>query len=104
MLPENVRMIAPRRFVTRACPVCDWRGAAVESSHKPGAADCPWCHAPTETVREEWLFDAEDLRAQAAAYGRIGGLVGGKARAEKLSPKRRAEIARKAALTRWRGR
>lgn len=33
--------------------------------------------------------------------GRSGGLVGGKARAEKLSPKRRKEVAQKAASTRW---
>jgi hypothetical protein len=37
----------------------------------------------------------------AVALGRLGGLKGGKARAEKLSPKRRKEIARKAALARW---
>jgi hypothetical protein len=34
--------------------------------------------------------------------GRQGGLRGGKARAEKLTPERRSEIARKAASTRWR--
>ncbi|OGW43560.1 MAG: RNA-binding protein [Nitrospirae bacterium RBG_13_41_22] len=34
-------------------------------------------------------------------YARKGGLIGGKARAEKLSPKRRKEIARKAAKMRW---
>lgn len=37
----------------------------------------------------------------AVALGRLGGLKGGKARAEKLSPKRRKEIARLAAQTRW---
>ena len=37
----------------------------------------------------------------AVALGRLGGKKGGKARAEKLSPKRRAAIARKAARTRW---
>jgi len=37
----------------------------------------------------------------AAALGRLGGLKGGKARAETLSPERRAEIARAAALKRW---
>jgi hypothetical protein len=36
-----------------------------------------------------------------AAAGRLGGEKGGKARAEKLSPKRRSEIARKAAASRW---
>jgi len=33
--------------------------------------------------------------------GREGGLKGGKARAQKLSPERRSEIARKAAQARW---
>jgi hypothetical protein len=33
--------------------------------------------------------------------GRSGGLKGGKARAEKLSPAKRSEIARKAAQARW---
>jgi hypothetical protein len=38
--------------------------------------------------------------AQARA-GRAGGLKGGKGRAESLSPERRAEIAKKAAASRW---
>ena len=33
--------------------------------------------------------------------GRLGGLIGGKARANSLSPERRTEIARKAAEKRW---
>ncbi len=33
--------------------------------------------------------------------GRNGGLKGGVVRAEKLSPEKRSEIARKAAQTRW---
>ena len=37
----------------------------------------------------------------AVALGRLGGLKGGKARMAKLSPKRRADIARKAAKARW---
>jgi hypothetical protein len=39
--------------------------------------------------------------AAAVELGRMGGLKGGKARAAKLSPERRAEIARKAAAARW---
>jgi hypothetical protein len=35
------------------------------------------------------------------ALGRLGGLKGGKARAQKLTPKRRSAIARKAAGARW---
>ena len=37
----------------------------------------------------------------AVALGRLGGLKGGKARAEKLSSERRKEIAKKAAKKRW---
>lgn len=37
----------------------------------------------------------------AVALGRLGGLKGGKARADKLSPKKRKEIAKKAAEARW---
>ncbi len=37
----------------------------------------------------------------AVALGRLGGLKGGKARANKLTPERRLEIAQKAAQTRW---
>lgn len=37
----------------------------------------------------------------AVELGRRGGLKGGKARAEKLTPEQRSEIARKAAQKRW---
>jgi hypothetical protein len=37
----------------------------------------------------------------AVALGKLGGLKGGKARAAALSPKRRKEIAKKAAAKRW---
>jgi hypothetical protein len=58
------------------------------------------------------LIDAisGDLRAEeqdsnknpnAVALGRLGGLKGGRARAEKLSAKKRKEIAHKAATARW---
>jgi hypothetical protein len=48
---------------------------------------------------------AKKLSEAAAILGRIGGKIGGpkggRARAKKLSPERRREIARKAAQTRW---
>ena len=45
---------------------------------------------------------AEDGKNPAAvALGRLGGKKGGVARAKKLSPERRSEIARKAALARY---
>lgn len=37
----------------------------------------------------------------AVALGRLGGKKGGAARAAKLSPKKRQQIARKAAMRRW---
>ena len=37
----------------------------------------------------------------AVALGRLGGLKGGKARAEKLTPRQRSEIAQIAAQARW---
>ncbi|MFP5261071.1 MAG: histone H1 [Blastocatellia bacterium] len=47
---------------------------------------------------------AEDEPAKnphAVALGRMGGLKGGKARAEKLSARRKKQIAKKAAEARW---
>lgn len=37
----------------------------------------------------------------AVALGKLGGKIGGAARASKLSPRRRSQIARKAAKARW---
>ena len=37
----------------------------------------------------------------AVSLGRRGGLKGGRARADKLTPEQRSEIARKAAAVRW---
>jgi hypothetical protein len=43
----------------------------------------------------------EDKNPAAVELGRLGGKKGGQARAEKLSPERRAEISKKAAAVRW---
>jgi len=43
----------------------------------------------------------EEPETEASKRGRLGGLVGGKARAEKLSATRRRQIAKKAAKSRW---
>lgn len=43
----------------------------------------------------------ESDKGPMSALGRAGGLRGGRARAEKLPPKKRAEIARQAAAARW---
>ncbi len=46
-------------------------------------------------------LSTEGKNPAAVALGRLGGLKGGKARTEKLSPERRKEIAQKAAQARW---
>lgn len=43
----------------------------------------------------------EGKNPHAVALGRLGGLKGGKVRAEKLTKEQRTEIARKAAKMRW---
>jgi len=103
-IPDYNRGVAPfRRFVSRKCTVCEWDGQAVErAGHK---AECPWCHAPTEIVREELLVPIEPGKNPlASALSRLGAARGGRARAERLSASRRREIARAAANARWRGR
>lgn len=49
---------------------------------------------PEETAKGE-------KNPAAVALGRLGGQKGGKARAEALSPAKRAQIAKKAAQARW---
>lgn len=44
---------------------------------------------------------SDEVKAAAAALGRLGGLKGGKARAKILSAKERSEIAKNAAQARW---
>jgi len=43
----------------------------------------------------------KDKNPNAVALGRLGGLKGGRARANKLTAEQRKEIARKAARARW---
>ena len=42
-----------------------------------------------------------DKNPHAVALDRLGGLKGGKVRAERLTPEQRREISKKAATTRW---
>lgn len=53
------------------------------------------------TGEEEDAPKEDNKNPAAVALGRLGGLKGGKARANKLTPERRAEIAKKAAAKRW---
>ena len=54
-----------------------------------------------DTTGEELVPREDGKNPAAVALGRLGGLKGGKARASKLSPEQRKEIARKAAQSRW---
>jgi hypothetical protein len=59
-----------------------------------------------ETIAERSEADSmpeitDEMRAIAAAFGRMGGLKGGPARAAKMTAKKRSESARKAAKARW---
>jgi len=55
--------------------------------------------ATTEELLEKAAQDGKNPAA--VVLGRLGGLKGGKARAKKLSAKRRREIAKNAAQVRW---
>ncbi|HEY2322503.1 MAG TPA: hypothetical protein VGJ82_06515 [Thermoanaerobaculia bacterium] len=57
--------------------------------------------AKHEEPEESLVEITDEMRAAAAAFGRIGGKIGGPARAAALSKKRRSEIAKKAAAARW---
>jgi hypothetical protein len=54
-----------------------------------------------ENTEEEKSLNTDGKNPAAVALGRLGGLKGGKARAKKLSPEQRLEIAKKAAQARW---
>jgi hypothetical protein len=92
------------QVIRRGCTICDWEAQVVETGREDPL--CPWCYGPTERRTVLGLVVPEHLRPgqknpYAASLGRLGGLKGGPARAQKLSAKRRREIAAKAARARW---
>jgi len=56
-------------------------------------------YATTENIQNNTVKSKKNPAA--VALGRLGGLKGGKARAQRLSKNRRSEIAKKAARKRW---
>jgi hypothetical protein len=54
-----------------------------------------------ETSETAPISEERTKNPHAVALGRLGGQKGGKARAEKLTPEQRSEIARKAVQARW---
>lgn len=72
------------------------------SSNPKRPRDLNQLAASIVTAATEGESEVEDKRDPAAVeLGRKGGLKGGKARAEKLTPEQRREIAQKAAAARW---
>jgi hypothetical protein len=59
-------------------------------------ADIATGEVPSDPIMTD---DGRDLGA--VMLGRLGGLKGGRARADSLTPERRSEIARAAAAIRW---
>ena len=89
---------------------CAYTGVMPERSRKKRPADLNRLAASivadaTEDGDEDSERDPYEGKNPAAVeLGRHGGLKGGRARAAKLTPEQRSEIARKAAAARWRGR
>lgn len=54
-----------------------------------------------EPTTQEPEVRSSDKNPAAVALGRLGGLKGGKSRAEKLTSEERSDIAKKAAKARW---
>jgi len=84
---EKKKKKVPTDISQLAKYICD-----ITTTEEPSTIDC--IEEPITEVRVE-------KNPAAVALGRLGGLKGGKARAEKLSPKKRKEIAQKAAKARW---
>jgi hypothetical protein len=57
--------------------------------------------AATGASEDRSTSPEESKNPAAVALGRLGGLKGGRARANQLSPAKRKEIARRAASARW---
>ena len=78
---------------------CDDAREATKATARPKSMGQSVVDLATGAAQEQTPPDTRDPAA--VELGRRGGLVGGKARAEKLSAKKRAAIARKAAKSRW---
>jgi len=71
------------------------------SSKKQAADEVQAAQRTIANIAEKYDPPDSSVSAAAAALGRLGGLKGGPARAAKLSARKRSEIAKKAAVARW---
>jgi len=105
--PADRRAAPPdeaREVVVRRCKVCEWEGEVIGTGGGDNP-DCPSCHGPTERKATQassaGVLAAGKKNPHAAALGRLGGMKGGRARAEALTPIQRRRIASRAARARW---
>jgi len=56
---------------------------------------------PLKPARKTLQFPRKPKNPAAVALGKLGGMKGGRARAAKLTPQKRREIAQRAAKARW---
>ena len=98
---QQTRIVVDAR---RRCLVCDWEEQVTEPEETDVLGPpCNRCRAPTErTAVLAQRVEAVARNLHAAALSQLGARRGGLARAAVLTPKRRREIARAAALARWR--
>ena len=93
---------APQKKSARTLPGEESQNATppTESASAASAVSSDGSAAPTSTQ----IPASQELTKNPAAVslGRLGGLKGGKARAEALTKRERSEAARKAARARWR--
>lgn len=95
---ENCDLFSPPSRVTpdeSVAPV-----GAVEEVDQPAPRAKTRAGAQASPVKHS-LKHEESVKHRMADLGKRGGLVGGVVRAARLSPQRRVEIARAAALARW---
>jgi hypothetical protein len=71
------------------------------SSKRPRDLNALASEIVAEATGEKKQRQEPEKNPAAVELGRHGGLKGGPARAAKLSPKKRSEIAKKAAAARW---
>ena len=69
--------------------------------HDPNVTAFNIVQQATGQIEKEETPEPPKKNPAAVTLGRLGGLKGGKARAEALSPKKRSEIAKRAAEKRW---
>ena len=107
MLSAGVRLLTRGRSFT---PRIDWprttvakflHGKAVDREGHTARFLVPLAISRGIRVASDWSMARRRKNPHAMALGKLGGMKGGRARAEKLSARRRREIARHAANVRW---